>query len=467
MTNASTAQSREPVDAQEWMRAAGAGDAARIRSLLDAGANVNAALEGGDTALIRATSKGHLPVVRMLLEAGADPNAEREDGFTALGMAVFFGYADIVRALLAGGADRAAKGRLGMTVEKWALFSGFDEIVALLREPGSGDARNSDDAQGSAGGAATNREETGASPFFPTEGAFKSVVPLSKIYEEPAAEVPTTGSAHVEDVERGVERGAAGALVSDEPEVATLVPSRGRGANSPRTPSVVRPKGVRRQSWRVTIVALSVIAGLISGAYLVRSMQSVETSPRENSQSETSRSAPLADADAPAAKVETQVNASQPETAAADAQTSQPASQLPAPGVATEPEPVAAPDAHVAAATGETGAKAESVNKAGSANADKPALKPATPAATSRRASEAEPPSRRATNAETRAETSARAPASPSVGRRNDDDARAEGASRRARRTEARVATSAPREASTHVVSPAAKSEKRKVIQWP
>ena len=167
MTNASTADGPGPAeDTRELMRAAGEGDAERVRSLLGAGADPNAALESGETALIRAASKGHLGVVQLLLAAGADPNAEREDGFTALGVAVFFGYADIVRALLAGGADPAAKGRLGTTAEKWAHFSGFKEIVEMLRNPDAVRAQEEDAATN----AATSTEKTSAPGFFPTEG---------------------------------------------------------------------------------------------------------------------------------------------------------------------------------------------------------------------------------------------------------------------------------------------------------
>lgn len=248
MTNASTADGRGPVDTRAWLRAAGAGDAGRVASLLAAGADVNAAPEGGETALLRAASKGHLQIVRMLLEAGADPNAEREDGFTALGVAVFFGYAEIVRALLAGGADPTARGRLGTTAEQWALFRGFDEIVELLRNPDSAGARDS------AG-------KSAAPAFFPAEGTFSAVVPLSELNEPAALEI-------VRD---------ADGRESEAQEAATVVRARVSPAPSPPRPGGRRRK-VARQSWAFTLVVLglSVFAGLLAGTSLLGSKRFAE-----------------------------------------------------------------------------------------------------------------------------------------------------------------------------------------------
>jgi serine/threonine-protein phosphatase 6 regulatory ankyrin repeat subunit B len=55
------------------MRAAEKGDAARVRALVRGGADVNASLSSGATALTLAARQGHLSVVKLLLAAGADP----------------------------------------------------------------------------------------------------------------------------------------------------------------------------------------------------------------------------------------------------------------------------------------------------------------------------------------------------------------------------------------------------------
>jgi uncharacterized protein len=58
------------------MRAAESGNIAKVRALLKAGVDVNAAWPPwGHTALMFAAGEGHLEVVKALLAAGADPNA--------------------------------------------------------------------------------------------------------------------------------------------------------------------------------------------------------------------------------------------------------------------------------------------------------------------------------------------------------------------------------------------------------
>ena len=263
MSNASTAGGLEDADARELMSAAGAGDADGVASLLAAGADVNAAQEGGDTALIRAASKGHLQIVRTLIEAGADTNAERDDGFTALALAVLFGYSDIVRALLDGGADSAAVGRLGTTAEKWARFSGFDEIVEMLEDSRRTRTQQSPD------GTQADSEGSGAPLLFPPEGNFSAVVPLSELGSAPQSY--TVAHAPVEAVKSLTTRRASQGM-QDEQEEATLVPRRA-ACSAP----IFRPRR-GRPSWSVMIAALilSVAAGLTAGTYLIKTRQPVE-----------------------------------------------------------------------------------------------------------------------------------------------------------------------------------------------
>jgi Ankyrin repeats (3 copies) len=297
-----------PEDSRELLKAAGAGDAARAASLIAAGADVNAAHDGGDTPLMRAASKGHGEVVRALLEAGADTSAEREDGFNALALAVLFGYTDVVRALLEGGADASSKGRLGTTAEKWARFSGFDEIVRLLE-----DSRR--EARPDARASKANGAEASAPVFFPREGNFSSVVPLSEV---------------------GTPRESR----FDEQEETTLVPARTRHAAPSSMHGAARNR-VGRPSWLVlaAVLALSVAAGLIAGTYLIKSRQRVEPQTAAPSSEETT--AKVAEASG-ATEATGATEASEASEALPAPQTQTPVVSSPNVARATSPEPPAA-----------------------------------------------------------------------------------------------------------------------------
>lgn len=98
------AAAEDPGDALR--RAASTGDLAKVKELLAAGVDVNAANAYGGTALAFAADKGHAAVVELLLERGA--NANSKDTFynaTPLVWAVSHGHAEIVEALLAKGAE--------------------------------------------------------------------------------------------------------------------------------------------------------------------------------------------------------------------------------------------------------------------------------------------------------------------------------------------------------------------------
>src|SRR5947209_3783813 len=119
--------------ARALMSATDEGDAARVASLVVAGARADARLSNGETPLMRASARGFADVARALIDAGADVNARRGDGFTPLVLAVFFGHEEVVRLLLERGADADAETRLGTTAESWAAARGFSEIARLLR----------------------------------------------------------------------------------------------------------------------------------------------------------------------------------------------------------------------------------------------------------------------------------------------------------------------------------------------
>ncbi|HEX5707707.1 MAG TPA: ankyrin repeat domain-containing protein [Pyrinomonadaceae bacterium] len=441
MTNASMASGREPIDARALVRAAGDGDAARVESLLAAGADANSVTESGETPLIRAASKGHADIVRLLLSAGADPNAEREDGFTALGVAVFFGYADVVRALIEGGADPSAKGRLGASAEKWARFSGFAEIAEMLR-------------------GAKGWEEADVQ-FFPSAGTFSPVVPLSEVHAAPSSEEVAAADRTAEVDGRALVVEERGGVESKEPEVATVVRPRASAetpppvtqsvesqspATRPRTspavvppstrapqspaspPSATRAKGIRRP-WPLTVavLAVSLTAGLAAGSYLMR--------PRPLAEAEPS----VPPAEARTDENVTQAAAPASATATTSAQPTQPAPPAVEQSAPTEPE---------------------------SSGVSRPAPRPASPEG-GRDASSAATATRREAKPDARAERRAQ----PTAGEKTADARRVPTAAapHRPRRTDGRVRTSAPRDSSLPVFSPppSSKSGKKKVIPWP
>lgn len=84
--------------------AARSGDAASVRVLVDAGADVNDALPNGVSALVLAAHSGNEDAAIVLVEKGADPNA-MEAGYTALHAAVLRSEPRLARALLAHGAN--------------------------------------------------------------------------------------------------------------------------------------------------------------------------------------------------------------------------------------------------------------------------------------------------------------------------------------------------------------------------
>lgn len=115
----------------ELRRAASAGDLAKVKALLDAGADVNAGNRYGATALAFACDKGHTEVVKLLLEKGANPNSK--DTFynsTPINWAVQKGHAEIVRALLEKGAEGEAGALAGAAAE------GKADIVKVILDRG-------------------------------------------------------------------------------------------------------------------------------------------------------------------------------------------------------------------------------------------------------------------------------------------------------------------------------------------
>jgi ankyrin repeat protein len=86
----------------------------------------------GDTPLIQVMTWNDVGAATLLLDAGADIAAKGEDGNTALHAAASFGYAELVILLLARGAPVSAENDKGCTPAETAKEFENDGIAALL-----------------------------------------------------------------------------------------------------------------------------------------------------------------------------------------------------------------------------------------------------------------------------------------------------------------------------------------------
>jgi uncharacterized protein len=135
---------RAAAQGDDLIRAASAGDLTRVKALIDANINVNAADRFRNTALIMASLNGHLDVVHALLGAKANVNAANVNGATALTVAALDGHADIVQALLSAGADVNAR-LSNMSVSQdnrgtplmFAAMLGHVDVVRVLLAAGA------------------------------------------------------------------------------------------------------------------------------------------------------------------------------------------------------------------------------------------------------------------------------------------------------------------------------------------
>lgn len=142
------ANSRDAYGATALMLAAHAGRLDLVNLLLAAGAEVDAKDELGWTALMKACyndleDRGYPEVVARLIEAGADPNAKIAYGIRPLMLAAGYGEAGVCEALLAGGADVLARNDGGLTALMMVKDKFYVEVINILhaaeREAGVGE----------------------------------------------------------------------------------------------------------------------------------------------------------------------------------------------------------------------------------------------------------------------------------------------------------------------------------------
>jgi ankyrin len=113
--------------------AAANADPAVTNKLLAAGADPNAALMSGETALMEASRVGNIATVRALLSAGADPKVqESKGGQNALMWAVSQRQAAVADELVKHGADVSARSKSGFTALMFAAQQGDAASARIL-----------------------------------------------------------------------------------------------------------------------------------------------------------------------------------------------------------------------------------------------------------------------------------------------------------------------------------------------
>jgi ankyrin repeat protein/mono/diheme cytochrome c family protein len=134
--NRGSANATGPAGSTPLMYATLYGSADAMRDLLAAGADPNAAADGGTTALMMAS---HDPQkTGLLLEAGANPNARPDDGRTPLTIAANqFGTSAVVKLLLDKGANPTAVTASRTTALRLAAGTGDADLMRLLIEAGA------------------------------------------------------------------------------------------------------------------------------------------------------------------------------------------------------------------------------------------------------------------------------------------------------------------------------------------
>ena len=114
-----------------------AGDAARVRALIDKRVNVNERQQDGTTALHWAVDRDQREIVQMLIRAGADVKATNRYGATPLWLASVNGNAKTIAMLLEGGADARSANADGETALMVAARTGKTDAVNLLLARGA------------------------------------------------------------------------------------------------------------------------------------------------------------------------------------------------------------------------------------------------------------------------------------------------------------------------------------------
>jgi ankyrin repeat protein len=105
--------------------------------LINKGANVNPKTQSGWTPLHSAVEGDYKQVAEILLAKGAYVNSKDKKGFTPFRYALWYSKADIARLLVEKGADVHEKDQFGYTPLHWAVMMGYRELTELLLAKGA------------------------------------------------------------------------------------------------------------------------------------------------------------------------------------------------------------------------------------------------------------------------------------------------------------------------------------------
>ncbi len=105
-----------------------------VRSLISKGADVDAAGEYGQTALMFASIWGLTDMAKVLIDEGANLDIANNDGDTALILATWNSHTETAKALITAGANVNALGKVGCPALVWAARAGHAEVIRMLLE---------------------------------------------------------------------------------------------------------------------------------------------------------------------------------------------------------------------------------------------------------------------------------------------------------------------------------------------
>ena len=114
------------------------GDLEQVRALIDAGADLDAQGDNGETPLNTAILEGHVLVAILLIDRGADIQARNKGGFTPLHAAAYANAIEIAEKLLSRGADvKDQMNKAGVTPLSVASEEGHPGLVKVLIDQGA------------------------------------------------------------------------------------------------------------------------------------------------------------------------------------------------------------------------------------------------------------------------------------------------------------------------------------------